>query len=308
MNKIYRLNEQFFDNITNDSAYVLGWIASDGCIYINKKYSSYRLQFEIKDKEILELINELLDSNKQISYLKDRDLYSLHLSSKYMIDRLLQLGITPRKSKIIEMPLMNDECKKHFIRGVFDGDGSVSIFQNGKLRRIRCYICSANKKFLEQIGNFLKDEIYIIPKIYKEDKIGYASVYKLMYSGKECLAFANYIYQDCNNNYLSRKYNIFKQAIDENIATGFAKCRVCGKTIVKTSNKILYCPDCKKQIIANRDKARKHKKTLKAQGIVQTIKCIECGDIVIRKSNQQKYCDTCRRIVRQRKLQEYRNK
>ncbi len=266
MYKKYSINENFFDTITNESAYVLGWILTDGCIqYIPQK--KYCIRFQVKDKEILEKIRDVMGGNQEIKQDKRDGLWLLIINSKKLVKRLMDLGIVPNKTKITyisdEIPM---SVMPALIRGIFDGDGSVSIFyKNTTKRRLRSYICSASRALIDQIALILKDEIGIIPKIYSEQTNPMATcpLYKLIMGGTESYAFYRYIYnEDCGDLYLKRKRDVFLEAQELKIQTGLINCRRCGKEVVKTTKKLLYCPECRKQVIREREakKAEKRRK------------------------------------------------
>ncbi len=67
----YTINEHYFDNIdTHEKAYILGFLYADGC---NKTYQScVELTLHSKDEEILHKINKAINSNKPISYVKNK--------------------------------------------------------------------------------------------------------------------------------------------------------------------------------------------------------------------------------------------
>ena len=252
MYKKYSINEEFFKEINAKSAYVLGWIITDGCIqFVPKK--RYSIRFELKDYDILETIKELIGSDAPIRKREDKNLNLLILNSKQLIKQLLALGITPAKTgkeKFIDC----GEFNRDFIRGVLDGDGSVFILKKRITEQLVSYICSSNRKFLEDIGEILRQEINLIPKIYEEKPRG-NSFYKLRYGAKESAALYYYLYYD-NCDCLKRKRDVFEEGIKTNAGLGIAKCKECGCQIVRVSNRQKYCKECLKKIIKERDRKR----------------------------------------------------
>ena len=47
-----------------------------------------------------------------------------------MANDLINLGCIPNKSLILLPPKLKDEFISHFIRGYFDGDGSIGKYKN----------------------------------------------------------------------------------------------------------------------------------------------------------------------------------
>lgn len=258
MNCKYSVNESFFKTITKDSAYVLGWVASDGCIqYIPKK--KYSLRFELKDYDALEMIRTLMNSTHRIFPRKDKKTYCLIIDSKKLIKSLLDLGITPKKTYTLQFPNIPKEYYPDFIRGYFDGDGSVYINKhNHKAPQLVSYICSANKQFLEHIGHYLLEEIGIIPKIYEDSP----NFYKLRYGAKESFALYKLMYNDTQN-YLKRKKDVFDNAIEIKAGIGLINCSICGKEIVRCSGRQKYCKECLKDVKIKNERRRQLKRRKK---------------------------------------------
>jgi len=133
----YDLDEHYFENIdTEEKAYFLGLILADGCI---TKKNSLIISLQEEDKHILDKfifklkyggkLRKIIPKNKN-----HKIQYSLSIGSKKIARDLMNLGIVPNKSLIVEFPNINNELLPHFIRGNFDGDGSVhkSIRKSGK--------------------------------------------------------------------------------------------------------------------------------------------------------------------------------
>ena len=122
-------NENFFKVWTPEMAYVLGFFTADGNMIKNKRGAHF-ISIEITDKDILEEMKKAIGSNHKISIRKnqfpEKDSYRLQIGSKVMFNDLLKLGITPNKSKTIDLPEIPKNYFSDFLRGYFDGDGHVS--------------------------------------------------------------------------------------------------------------------------------------------------------------------------------------
>lgn len=124
--KIYNINEEYFNQINNkNKAYVLGFIYADG--HLNKK--SLNITLQEKDLEILEFIKRELESTHPIytKIIKDRRYSSFNISNVKISKSLISnFNIPSNKSKNnLSIPDIPEEYISHFLRGVFDGDGSV---------------------------------------------------------------------------------------------------------------------------------------------------------------------------------------
>ena len=110
----------------------------------------------------------------------------------------------------------------HFIRGYFDGDGCISLPNNIKHRplpQFRMSFVSGSLKFLEWIRLQLRENLIKIgnPNIIKrknEDKKD-KNCWVLSFGGnKQVQIIMNWLYNDCKNNYLGRKYIKYNKSIE----------------------------------------------------------------------------------------------
>jgi hypothetical protein len=156
--RIYKINENYFEKIdSNNKAYVLGFIYADGCVYNN--YLSICLSN--KDVEILNFIKKELNYDGKIyehySKIKDKKYVGLSISSKKIVNDLIKLGIIRNKTYLSkELPSYNKLYEGAFLRGFFDGDGS--IYSNNNRGFLEYTIAfSGNLCVLNQIKIILKD-------------------------------------------------------------------------------------------------------------------------------------------------------
>ena len=72
---------------------------------------------------------------------------------------LLKLGISPNKTMSVNYPLIPENLQNHFMRGVFDGDGCISIHHDKRDNsdRGQVNICSGSFDFIEKyVDNMVK--------------------------------------------------------------------------------------------------------------------------------------------------------
>lgn len=197
----FDLNDFFFVKLNTISAYWLGFIATDGNISGNS--NSIRIGLNKKDKIHLENFLKAIGCEKEIYINKKLNSANLEVHSKTMKESLTQLGIPPRKSLIIKDLRVSEKLMPHFIRGVYDGDGSLS---GRKKTHIQISI-AGNKPFLENIQNYLikrcnlnKTQIYPLK----------SKAYKLQYTGTQIFRILDFLYEDSNpETRLERKYNLY---------------------------------------------------------------------------------------------------
>lgn len=143
----YNFNENYFEVIdTEDKAYFLGFIVADGCV------SSISNSFSITQKEphILYEFKKYIEYSGGVFSSKRRDICSISMSSEKTINDLSNLGILPGKTFDVKFPNILKSLESHFMRGVFDGDGCISIHHDKRDNsdRGQVNICSASYEFI----------------------------------------------------------------------------------------------------------------------------------------------------------------
>lgn len=135
-------------------AYILGFITADG--NVSKKRDYIRIQLNPKDKYLLEYIASKIQPSQKIydysAYSKKRNktYYSclLCLSSKIIKEDLSKFGVIPNKTGNHRIDFdIPKEYICDYIRGFFDGDGSVYREKRGNC--IRSKISCQSIEFLE---------------------------------------------------------------------------------------------------------------------------------------------------------------
>lgn len=217
-NITYLYNEQFFKKIdTEEKAYWLGFLYADGYICNNGKRHIVELCLAQKDLSHVEKFKNLMCSQKPISSkiatLNDKKFTSYRYSvlNINIVNDLINLGCVPNKSLILQYPDIPKHLNRHFIRGYFDGDGSIIYNENNHI----VSLCSGSSEFLNSIQEIYKNEIenYQKVKILKDKR---SNIYSLAKGGKDAsLRLLDYLYKDCSI-YLDRKYNNYL-AIKQNI-------------------------------------------------------------------------------------------
>lgn len=126
-----------------------------------------------------------------------------------MVEDLISLNITPKKTYSKDFPIVRNDLIRHFIRGFFDGDGCIMFYK--KRKRYQCDFCSINKDFMEYLRKILfNNNIKSYICLEKENELTTAQCYRLRVGGKENVKrFLDYIYKD-SNIYLDRKYKRYE--------------------------------------------------------------------------------------------------
>lgn len=191
----YFINPYFFSQWTRESAYVLGLIASDGCV--NSRPDRYSVEISSKDEMLLENVNKLMNFTKPVE--KSRTTYRIRIDNPIIYKDILDKGITPKKSKTIQFPAVPVEFQNHFIRGFFDGDGSIFKLNEKRGRVVAKFTCWS-PPFLEKLQEILSQACNVRPKKIHDNSIVYYPI--------ESFKVFEYLYKDSTaNTRLDRKYN-----------------------------------------------------------------------------------------------------
>lgn len=223
--KSYKYNENYFENIdTSEKAYWLGFIYADGFI-TRKTNGSAVFGLTLAEEEPLIKLNQCLESNKPIgkyrkvnSYNSNSIEYKLAFCSNKMVSDLEKYGCVERKTFKLKFPNLNENLISHFIRGYFDGDGSVFLHiqkaNNTEYIMLGVTICGI-KSFLDDLSKYIGFENCV----YK-DKRKKTDCYSIkLASNIRCLKLYHYLYSNAGNMYLSRKKDKFDNFIKDRGST-----------------------------------------------------------------------------------------
>lgn len=200
-------------------AYVLGFFAADGYMTVNKRGGHF-WNMQINDLDLLLSIRQAIKSDHKISVKikkkKEQKIsYRLQVGSKEMYEDLYKLGMRQNKTRSLVTPSVPDEYFSHFIRGYFDGDGSVwmgYVHKNRKtkLLTLRCVFTSCSKPFLEGINgrlNYFSVKRGVLRK-------GRGDYYTLVFSVLNSLKLHDFMYNGgVKDLFLARKKEVFEKFI-----------------------------------------------------------------------------------------------
>ncbi|MBI2523150.1 hypothetical protein HYW19_02050 [Candidatus Woesearchaeota archaeon] len=199
-------NHHFFKKWSEEMAYILGFIAADGCIAKNR--SSYKLYFSIheKDKDLLEKIRKILAPKNKVSYYKKERMYHFSFASTEMYNDLMKLGVTIRKTFTIMPPKIPKEYLRHYLRGLFDGDGCIHIFKRKDcVRTLPSVSLVGNINMVNYVRKVFNNLTNSKLKAYKITAKYGNIMGKLNYTCKNAVKILDFLYKN-SNIYLDRKY------------------------------------------------------------------------------------------------------
>lgn len=224
--KKYDYDETYFSQInTPDKAYWLGFLYADGFICKTGNGNPV-LGITLAEPEPIEKIKIALKSNlpirsyKKVNGYSDKSIeYKVTFYSKQMVEDLEKWGCVERKTFKLKFPdFLNEELIPHFIRGYFDGDGSVFLHIQKANNKEYIFLgtqFSGIHDFLEEMSkhfSFLGDR-----KCLYQDKRKETDCWRIQFaSNLESLQLYHYMYKDCPQEIcLSRKREKFENFIKD---------------------------------------------------------------------------------------------
>jgi intein/homing endonuclease len=212
----FKVNEDYFSEInTHEKAYWLGFIFADGNVCGN------RFTLAQKEPDILRDFAKSIGVSEEIIYeykggIKMGAMYRVNISSNKLCADLIKHGIHPNKTHRNDgIPKIKYGFLSSFIRGFFDGDGSISCnMSNPKnARNVEFSIINCSKKMIMEVQAILMRECNLNKTKLKsrtfKDRHNQRKNYVLVYSGnRQCKRIFDFIYENASPR-LERKYQKF---------------------------------------------------------------------------------------------------
>lgn len=193
---------------------------SDGCVVMGKNRGDF-VSISSKDIDWLEKIRDILAPESPIKPIGKNGQYGrLRVFSRRVCNWFVTKGCTQRKSLTLSLPQVPEPMFKDFVRGIFDGDGSISVgrynkTKNGKVyqyNKVSCYICSGSKQFITDLDKEVKKRFNICGSVMQVASGGNALVpkkgmmYRLSFGDRTACEFLKRIYYDHGDMLMPRKY------------------------------------------------------------------------------------------------------
>lgn len=192
-------------NWSSNLAYAVGLLTADG----NLSKDGRHIEFCSKDKELVSNFKRSLRLTNKICFKRrskdsDKKYFRIQFGNVKFYRFLSEIGLFPRKSLILESLLIPREFFAHFLRGLFEGDGSIYAFRHPESQypQLRVRIISGSKEFLiwlrDSIRKFLRVN-GIIRSVPRANELCF-------YMG-DSIKIVNYIYKERDGLCLRRKYD-----------------------------------------------------------------------------------------------------
>lgn len=211
------VNNNYFKTIdTEQKAYILGMLTADGCVRYSKHGTLY-MSLQLIDIDIIKNIKNELNSDSKIhvskrdrSHIKnEKPIYSFTIYSNELCNDLISYGVAPQKTKNVDWLPNNipDNLKRHYLRGLIDGDGSIYKMKDG---RWAITLTNNHYNLLYEYSLWIEELTGIPP-----NKVSNTSTSKrVIYTGSKAIKIIKALYEN-NNISLDRKQKLGDQAIKD---------------------------------------------------------------------------------------------
>lgn len=215
-------NIKYFSEYNKETAYWAGFIMADG--NIRDKEPKYYLQIGLseKDKGHLKKFAEAINFTGTLYEYEKGKAVSIQVRGRWFIEDLLnKYGIVERKSLIACFPKdLPKDLYSHFIRGYFDGDGSINSIKNKSSPVVSFVGC---EYIIETMRDILHDTLNL--SIYNDPNhkaplhsVKNPKVKQFAYSGDNARKILQWLYDgSTEDTRLDRKYKRYLEwAVIEN--------------------------------------------------------------------------------------------
>lgn len=188
---------------SNELAYAVGLIASDGSLSKDGRH----VDLTSTDREQLSCFSKALKRQLYIGKKTNSTghvSYRIQFSDVAFYDFLLEVGIIPNKSHTLAELKIPDEHYAHFLRGVFDGDGTVYGYIDERWKHSFMFytaICSASSDFLLYLQSMNSRLFNMGSGSLRYSK----KALILSYAKADSKKLYSYMYRNAENLYLRRK-------------------------------------------------------------------------------------------------------
>ena len=208
-------NELYFDNInTEDKAYFIGLLFADGYVGNNNEIV-ITLKNIGNTKEILTKLVDDIESNIKIKHIEhiatgfetDSTFLKLSFSNIHINKTLKNIGLGSHKEntrQCIPCQIISNNLERHLIRGLYDGDGCISVKNKHMKTPQKTISFMGNKTLLLEVQNILETKLLLNHTAIRES-FNSSKISELRYGGnRQVNKIKEYLYTDAHV-YLSHK-------------------------------------------------------------------------------------------------------
>lgn len=157
VNRRHTFDQRFFEVVdSSEKAWVLGLMFGDG----NVRSSGRVLLACGKDKDVARKVADLFSYSGPLVFKSS--CWMLEVGSVAMVRDLAALGVVPAKTYTMKFPSLPDGLLPHFVRGLWESDGTMSRLKTGGL--YMKYV-SASRCFVVSLRDLLIDTVNVVAKV-----------------------------------------------------------------------------------------------------------------------------------------------
>ena len=205
------------DKVVNGlEAYLLGFIYADGyisnnCLGIKLKLSDKNHLYKFKNS--IKSEHKILEITADTPYKANYKYCCISINDKHLINSLENKGVLYKKSKILVFPTESqvpNYLLPHFIRGYFDGDGSIYEYSKTHAGSVSFV---GTEKFLNSLLSVFKTFLNTNAHVHKYKN---KDIYDLKLGGTKIISsIYSYLYLNASI-FLDRKKDRFLQILMAN--------------------------------------------------------------------------------------------
>lgn len=194
-------------------AYAIGLLVADGSLSKTGRH----IDFTSKDLELIKHLQICLQlshckiGKKNSGTQNTKKYYRIQFGDVQFYKWLVTIGISPNKSTTIQSVTVPDEYFFDFVRGVFDGDGTIYAYPDKRWRNsttVTTGFASGSKPFLLWLQSNLNRHL---------DTTGFLTqgsrVLQLRYGRSDSVKIFHALYKDDQSLYLNRKFAKMKKIL-----------------------------------------------------------------------------------------------
>jgi len=197
------VNVKYFENINkSEKAYWLGFITGDGCIH----KGGVRIKLNKDDISHIKRFKKDIESGHKITDVNSENCKQINITRVEIADDLKELGLPENKTyKNISIPDVPKKYMSHYIRGLFDADGSV---YKSKAYNGGSFVITGTEKIINEVNDIISNLIGHSNKVGRD-----SNSYELRYGAKDDLEkIYSYFYNNADR-WMKRKRTKFKEII-----------------------------------------------------------------------------------------------
>lgn len=206
MSSGHTINHFAFHELTDESAYWIGFLMADGNITKN----SVRLGLMPSDIEHLQKFRTFVHGTQK--FIKNQRSLMFQIHSKIMVSKLQDYNIIPNKTfKATTPPILQNN--RHYWRGIIDGDGCISLVNNKILLSL-----TGTYSICQQFSDYIYDNCFPIRNTItpRHNALNITSsiknTFEIRYRGNTARNIIKNLYSN-NNIVLDRKWQLAKEVI-----------------------------------------------------------------------------------------------